>query len=239
MNSKEKIKLKIKALLSKTTENGASEHEAIIALSKAKELMEQYFITESDVKNPFLGEKCVLKSTNLIKTNYNTSLFYNELAKLFDCEYYFTGLKIYFFGFNQDVELCIYFYELILKACMNEKIKFMNSEDYVLLKSKYHGRTLVSSFIKGFLLRIAQKMNKMYEERKSERSKNEYGIILYSKKNKVDNEFSNLNLSIKMERSKDLNYERIAFRKGVLKGDGFSISQGINKSAKQNTLQIG
>ena len=186
MNSKEKIKLKIKALLSKTTENGASEHEAIMALSKAKELMEQYFITESDVKNPFLGEKCVLKSTNLVKTNYDTALFYNELSKLFDCEYYFTGLKIYFFGFNQDAELCIYFYELILKACMNEKSKFMSSEDYRLLKSKYHGRTLVSSFIKGFLLSIARKMNKMYEERKSERSKNEYGIILYSKKNKVN-----------------------------------------------------
>lgn len=39
MENIERIKLKIQALLAKTTENGASEAEAISALKKANDLM--------------------------------------------------------------------------------------------------------------------------------------------------------------------------------------------------------
>jgi len=239
MENKDKIKLKIKALLSKTTENGASQEEALSALSKAQELMKNYFVSENDLQDPFIGEKCILNSTPLIKSGYDTSLFYNELSDLFDCEYYFTNKKIYFFGFEPDVELCIYFYDLITKACLNEKKKYMKSKDYAILKTKYHGKTLASSFIKGFLIKVARKMYDLYAERKSELNRNStHGLMVVKKKNKVTDAFKDLGMNISTTRQKDLQYERLAFSRGVLKGNEFEITQGISKNQNEKTLQL-
>src|SRR5690554_1762073 len=47
----EKILKKIKALLAKTVDNGATEQEALMALNKANELMTEHYITEFDLKD--------------------------------------------------------------------------------------------------------------------------------------------------------------------------------------------
>jgi hypothetical protein len=49
-NNREKMLDKIKALLSKTTENGCSEQEELAALAKAKALMDAYEVTEADLQ---------------------------------------------------------------------------------------------------------------------------------------------------------------------------------------------
>lgn len=48
--SNEKIRDKIKALLSKTIENGCKEPEMMSALAKAQALMDAYQITDDDLK---------------------------------------------------------------------------------------------------------------------------------------------------------------------------------------------
>ena len=234
MDSRDKIKAKVKALLSKTTENGASESEAISAINKAQKLMKQYYITSHDLKDPFIGEKCILKSIPKHQSGYNFDYFYNELSRLFDCEYYYTSKKIFFFGFDQDVELSCYFYNLIIKSSAYEINRYKKSGDYKYLTQFHHGRTLVSSFLKGFLIGIARQMHKMYLNRKSTIPEG-LGLVVIEKEERVQKAFQNLGLNIKLDKS-TLKYESIAFNSGKQKGNEFQISQGLN-SHKKSTIK--
>jgi hypothetical protein len=236
MNEKDKIKLKIRALLSKTVENGATEAEAVSALSKANDLMLKYFISEHDLKDPFIGEKCVLKEIPIIYSGYDISIFYGYLSELFDCEHFYNHNRIAFFGFEQDTELCAYFYVVIIKACFREKDRYTKSCEYKKLKIRCHGRTLVSSFIKGFLIEISRKMKEMYVNRKSSIPQS-MSLTIISKENRVKREFSECNFRLKTHTSQ-LKGEKSAFDAGVEKGKDFQIIQGINQYESESLLQL-
>ena len=232
MEKNDIIKKKIKALLAKTTENGASESEAINALNKAKELMMEYLISEHDLADPFAFEKCVFKEIPKDKSGYNMTLFLNALSKLFDCEYFYTSTKVTFFGFEQDTELCAYFYSFIIRSCLNEKEKYLKSEEAYILKNVYHGRTLAASFIKGFIIGISDKMKKMYKDRERNLSK-EVGLMVIEKKDKVFRQFEAQNLKIRKIKTDIDIKEQNAFFKGQERGNEVELVQGINSSTNK------
>ncbi len=237
MEEKDKIKLKIKALLNKTIENGATEAEAISAMRKANDLMLQYYISEHDLNDPFLGEKIIIKKVSIIHSGYDLTLFYPFLAKLFDCEFFWSKYQISFFGFYEDVDLCDFFYNLIVKSCLSEKDKYMRSDKYQKLKRYYHGRTLSSSFIKGFLHSISSKMHEIYINRNCSIPLS-MSLVLAKKSDRVKNEYEKYNFNVRMVKGKDLVYERIAFSDGAEKGKQFHIIQGVNQCKREQTFQL-
>ena len=50
MNDRNSLLDKIRALMSKTAENGCTEHEALAALDKARAMMDAYEVTEADLQ---------------------------------------------------------------------------------------------------------------------------------------------------------------------------------------------
>ncbi len=238
MENKEKIKEKIKALLSKTTDNGATKEEMESALRKANQLMTEFFISEHDLKDNEIIDKCISEKIELTKSGFDLSIFYADLAHLFDCEFYYNSKYITFFGHEQDVALCGYFYKMISKTCLIEKDKYLKSDRYNQLKKHYHGRTLSSSFIKGFLVEVVYKMQKMYEEREKNIPQS-YGLMVVEKKEKVKNEFQELNLKIHFEKTKELKGERKAFEDGLEKGAELNLVQGISQSKEVSRYFIG
>jgi len=58
-NTNDKIANKIRSLLNVTTDNGATEAEAMVAMAKASELMARYHMTENDVVKPEYVRKVV------------------------------------------------------------------------------------------------------------------------------------------------------------------------------------
>lgn len=235
MNNRESTKRRIKALLEKTTENGATEQEALSALKKAQELMLENFISENEINDPYLLEKCVFKETPIIKSRYNLTVFYASLCKLFDCEHYYNSKRITFFGFEEDTELCSYFYNFIIKACLSEKDNYMKSKAYKELSSHYHGKTLVASFIRGFLVGISLKMSEMYKNRTHKVSE-EVGLMVLGKIEKVKEQFSAKDLNIRTVRDKGGNYEAQAYVSGIEKGENTSLVQGIKDHKRESIL---
>lgn len=235
MDNKEKIKLRIRALLAKTTDNGATESEMLEAMAKAAELMEKYFIDSNDLNDPFLGEKCVFGKTPIFKTKYTINYFYGYLARLFDCEYYYNQTEITFFGFENDVDLCLYFYKLIVKTCLSETEKYKASRDFRKhqLYTGSHTKTLINSFMKGFIIRVCKKLDDIYKSRQSERT-TERGLILRTKDQKVKDAFEAENLKIRTVKSSKVSLSEAGFRAGEKAGDNFSITQGI-KSGQSST----
>lgn len=236
--NKEQIIKKIQALLAKNTDNGATEYEAISAIKMANTLMQKYFISENDIKDPFVAEKCKMVETKLIKSSYDFGIFYADLANLFDCEHFYNSQRIAFYGFERDAELCGYFYSLIVRSALREKDKYMQSKEAIRLKNYYHGRTIAASFIKGFLIRVAEKMREMYKEKQTNIPQS-YGLVLVKKKQKVDEQFSSLGLKIKEVKGSDINIGTSkAFIAGEKVGDDFYITQGISNYQKDNRQQI-
>lgn len=233
---KKNIKNKINALLAKTTENGATESEAISALSKAKVLMMEYFISENDLHSPFAFEKCVLKDVPRVKLAYNLTGFLFRLSQLFDCEHFFTKETVTFFGYEQDVELCAYFYTFIIRACLNEKEKYTKSEDFKVLKIGFHGRTLVASFITGFIYGINRKMQSMYEERQKD-SPQEVGLMILDKKSRVDQQYKDQNIKTRLVNNAGVIHEIWAFNNGIQQAEKTQLSQGIGVE-KEETKSI-
>lgn len=195
MDKLERVKNQINALLEKTIENGATEEEMFLAMAKAEELMTKYSILKSQLPEKKIKEKCVLVKHPKYKTHFKTEFFIGSLADFFDCEHYWNSYYVTFFGYKEDVKLCIYFYDIILNLCFIEKQKFINSDEGKKLKRSINGRTISASFIKGFLSKIDKRLYQMYKEKKDERNSQERGIILL-KKNKVDEEFRELNFTI-------------------------------------------
>ena len=237
MNNTEKIKGKIKALLSKTIDNGATKEEMESALQKANELMTAFFISEHDLKDESIINKCVSKSFDIVKSGFDISHYYADLAFLFECEFYFSKSKITFFGYETDVALCGYFYEMIGKTCLLEKSNFTKSVQYKILSHKYHGRSLSANFIKGFLLEIIYKMQEMYKDRQSNIPES-YGLMVVQKTEKVKEEFLKLALKIGFTKPKEIANENLAFEYGREAGEKLKLIQGLDGKKEELLIEF-
>ncbi|MDV3675110.1 hypothetical protein CMU30_02190 [Elizabethkingia anophelis] len=238
MTTREKNIARVKALLEKNTDNGATEAEAMAALTKANQLMKDWYILEHEINDPYLGEKCVLKEFPLIKSGYDYRLFYNDLVRLFDCEYFYNSKRISFFGFEDDVELCGYFYNLIIKSCLQEKDNYLQSPEGIVAKKHHHGRTLAASFIKGFMLRVSIKMENMYKDKVSNLPQ-AVGLMIIKKEEKVKEQFLEFDFDIEVRSSGEIVFEKIGFDAGMEKAENFQLTQGISDYNSDKTLKIG
>ena len=237
MDKKDSIRKKIKALLAKTTENGATEEEALNAMKKAQQLMMENFISEHEIIDPYIAEMCVFKKIGRVKSAYDLNVFLPDLCRLFDCKHYYTKSSVTFFGFEEDAELCAYFYEFIIKACLSSKEQYKNTEGYKVASLVYSGRSLMAAFIRGFLVGICIKMREMYKCRKAELPQ-EAGLMVIEKEKRVDQQFKDKNMKIHIHASNKMDYETTAFNSGVKQGQDMPITQGLKQYDRDNTLML-
>lgn len=238
MDKKEAIKIKIKALLAKTTANGATESEALAALNKAQQLMLDYLISENELRDPYLNEKCIAQTIPRVKSGYDLTVFLGALSRLFDCEYFYSARQVTFFGFKEDTELCAYFYDFIIKACLSAKAKYVQSEAYLRAARCYHGRTLVASFICGFLSGICAKMEDMYECRKNNLP-HETGLMVIEKNKKVETQFAAAGYNPRLvKKNGDGRYTAMAYLDGVDEGKRTPITQAMTEHEQENVKMI-
>ena len=157
---KESIIEKIKNLLNKTIENGATEAEALNALSLARKLMLKYKISQSDVDS-----KNIEKNIVNVKLNYNIHvkwifILIDIITKNFGIILYVNkaSRKSYpiLFGEEQDVEAVKNIFEYAYKFAEESSNKY--STEY----RKIHGSSLgiKNDWLIGFL----KGLNDKYEE---------------------------------------------------------------------------
>lgn len=234
MESTTRLKKKINALLAKTTENGATKEEALTALNKAQELMKQHLISASDLKETVLDEECVLASVRRYPTKYKEVHIIASLGKLFYCKSYYNKSKVYFYGFKEDTELCLYFYNFIVKSSLEEAERYKKTIHYKRLTDYHHGITIISDFVKGFLLEVSSKVEKMYEERQKEQAGT--GLVIFDQKQKkVSERFAQTGIKLRTVKDR-ISPRSSSFSDGKNKGSELNITQGVNgkkKKAKQ------
>ncbi|NTF18036.1 DUF2786 domain-containing protein [Agrobacterium rubi] len=114
----DKIKRRIRGLLSKTLDNGVTESEAMLAAAKAAELMEKYDIETADLEEPVEG----IGAAELhIDPALSDAIWRmgNAIAELCSCRflvYTRTRTRVEFVGYDTDRQIAVYLLEICARA---------------------------------------------------------------------------------------------------------------------------
>ena len=191
-----KIREKIAALLKRNTGNGASEAEAMAAMSHASRLMKEHGISIEDIRENTTA------STDFVKARFNhdskqlnifDSLLATAIARYTDTKVWNDKTekgvsKLMFFGYRVDVELAEYIREMCIRAGDTEWKKFSQA----LPKGSRH--RVRKSFFAGMAIRLAQRLQEIKKDMLQENGGRELVVL---KSEMVLKAFSNENMKLK------------------------------------------
>lgn len=125
---REAVARRVRALMAKTVENGATEAEAIAAAAKARSLLDAYRLTQSDLE----VEAEPIEDTLLDRPNAQRLAAVDLTLTGIDR---YCGVKTWFnrqrgvrrirmIGLKSDVEMAVYLYRLIAEAIKRETVAY-------------------------------------------------------------------------------------------------------------------
>lgn len=161
-----KIREKISSLLKRNKDNGATEAEALAAMSHAARLMEEHGITLADIR------ECTAASADFIQKRANPGekqlstfdkLLAPSIARYTDTKAWndkseMRVSKLMFFGYRVDVELAEYIREVCVRASETEWKKFSRN---IPTGDRIAKR---KSFLTGMAIRLADRLDELKAE---------------------------------------------------------------------------
>lgn len=213
-----------------------NENEAELAMTKARELMMQYKISQGEVDaHEIKNKKFVERRMDTWCTKYNDPWLLDlcgVIARAHCCDYYIThqyGKKTLYMtmiGFEDDVniaELAFYYAMDCVYTALRYKMKVWKKfyADYYYTASDY--RELKDSFAKGFISGVRNTYRKQNEENQ------EMGLVLVTPK-EVQDFMSGITGTIDMGAGRSIN--RGEWNQGYDEGSKFDINRMTNGAAQ-------
>src|SRR4051812_45732832 len=194
----DRFKTRIQGLRAKTTDNGCTEAEALLAAAKVAELLDRYDLSLTDVE--ICNEHCEQRHYETQrKKRIPLDDCIGDIANFCDCRVWreksLSGSARYvFFGLRSDIEVAHYLTELIDNAVRSELGRYKNSSGYRRLR--HQDRHMAnSSFTLGMVASIADRLTAMKRERDA--AKNGTGReLVVLKVSVVDAELAKLDLKL-------------------------------------------
>lgn len=166
------VKRKIRALIEKTPENGATEAEFMFAMKKVGELLLQYNLTMNDVT--LREQVCVTKSFKSGSKQRDVLwLVASGLGKFLTCKHWYCrpsdGIEWSFFGLEHDVDMALYLCDFIQKAERTAVAEFKRSDIYKAFQG--NRKIATNNFQNGFGMRIRERLIEMARMQEAEERK--------------------------------------------------------------------
>ena len=222
------ILVKIKSLLTKTTENGCTEAEALSAAEMVGKLMNDYDLTMSDLE--FQSEEFVeLKISTKSKVASYMHNIVSAIASYTDCMLYFKRADVItytFFGSKKDTQIAEYLYHLLNNSIKLELENYKKSDSYK--NSTINGRTKTTSFSVGMGNRLNSRLFEMKNQFVYSNNKMT-DIVPVNKKSIVEKEFSKKDMNLKTERRKSTVNSSEAYLQGHIAGGKVNITTSIKR----------
>lgn len=160
---------KIENLLSKTTENGASEAEAQAAMLKAQELMAKHNISVGTIQNQTEDHKEVIRE--FVKGGQNCQ-WMRQLGRVisdnFRCDMLIaTGYGICFVGLKEDAQLCSRIFSFAVQV-LDKNMKKLRKQ---YRKQGLSTEGISGDYASGFIIGLRDKFKEQVE-------RNNWGLIL-------------------------------------------------------------
>jgi hypothetical protein len=225
----DKLKTRIQGLRAKTTENGCTEAEALMAAAKVAELLDRYDLSLTDIE--LRDAPCERRA---FETHRKKRIPLDDcvgaIAKFCDCRVWreknHAGEACYvFFGLRSDVEVAWYLTELVDGAVRFELGRYKNGAEY--RRFRHQDRHVVNaSFALGMVASIADKLLAMKAERDAVvRSSGRDLVVL--KTAVVEAELEKLNLNFRKSRRAGRTVSQSAYEAGEDAGASMAINPAI------------
>ena len=228
----DRLKTRIQGLRSKTTDNGCTESEALLAAAKVAELLDRYDLSLTDIE---------IRTAQCEQRGYETRRkkriplddCIDAIANFCDCRVWReksqSGNASYvFFGLPSDIEVAHYLTELVDNAVRSELGRYKNSAGYQ--SFRHQDRHVAnSSFTLGMVASIADKLTTMKRKRDAVNNGTGRDLVVL-KASVVDVELEKLDLKLRTVRRATRMVSPTAYEAGETAGASLTINPGIRRT---------
>jgi hypothetical protein len=158
MSNRENLLNKIRALLSKTTEHGCTEAEALAALDKARAMMDAYEVSEDELKLA-KAEAAVLRAEpegardpHGIKWQMASAV-----ADFTDCKCWRSGPRLTFCGLQSDAQFATWLLDSLTGFVQGELARHLMGS----LAPRGERRFIINGFVAGITARISERLREL------------------------------------------------------------------------------
>jgi hypothetical protein len=225
----DRLKTLIQGLRSKTTDNGCTEAEALLAAAKVAELLDRYDLSLTDVEirdaaceqreyETFRKKRVPIDGCIGAIANFCDCRVWREKNQVGDARYVF-------FGIRSDIEVAHYLTEVIDNAVRFELGRYKMSAGY--RRFRHQDRHIAnSSFTLGMVASIADKLKTMKRERDVVNNGTGRDLVVL-KASVVDAELQKLDLKLRTVRRTTRMVAPAAYEAGGVAGASLAINPGI------------
>jgi hypothetical protein len=225
----DRLKTRIQGLRAKTTVNGCTEAEALLAAAKVAELLDRYDLSLSDVD--IRDAPCERRAYETgRKKRIPLDDCVGAIANFCDCRVWREKnpegeARYVFFGLRSDVEVAHYLTELIDRAVRSELGRYKTSAAY--LKFRHRDRHIANgSFTLGMVASIADKLTAMKASRDAVNHSSGRDLVVL-KAAVVEAELEKLDLKLRTVRRATRMVSPTAFEAGEAAGASLAINPAI------------
>lgn len=223
MNNRNNILNKVRALLSKTLDNGCTENEATIALQMAEKLMQEHEIDADDLRLD--DEKAIIEMSDMRDPqNVRWKICY-FISKFTDTYAFGNRKYIKFAGLKSDVEFAMWLTEALTLFVQAQLKSYMWSNGYQKLQGTSRNR-VINSFVIGCCSRINTKLSQMVNERKV--TTNSTALVV-AKTALINEAIKDLNIGEADNRGRKNKIYNDIFQDGQKAGDNASFGRPVEK----------
>ena len=241
---KESVLKRIQKLLKMSTENGASENEAMLAADKAQKLLQEHNLSISDLKDDEQVEPMDSEDIEVERDLWK-GYIRNATAKLYFCKTYQTHKYdtkykrvkvITFVGRKSNrlvaTEMCKYFINTVEKLAAEEFREVPGSRSQI--------NRMSHAFKQGAAAKLSKRLNDRYNEIAPEYipQDNPDGLpILYKNEQMAITKYlEQKGIRLTSQRSSMNIRDRVAYSRGSQKGNGIGINTQVNDRTKSRML---
>jgi Protein of unknown function (DUF2786) len=234
---REKVASIVEALLAKTTENGATEAEAMAAAAKARELMDRHQIDLGEVGMAREG----VHKVSIKRGHYKTLAVKDRLAhfvsEFCDTRVWLTKSsdQMHFFGLRSDAEFAGWLIGSLEAFIAHGALSFIASQPFMEARVRWEAE---KAFVLGAIDRINQRLAELTRDRRATMAKGNGKSLVVVKGALVASEFEKLGLTLgKGGKLAAAAKDRGAYGAGRAAGDRASFGRPVNGGGK--VAQIG
>jgi hypothetical protein len=238
-NHREAVSRRIRALLNKTVENGATEEETISAAEKARALMDQYHLSMTDIE--FKAEPVAdvsfdrrLKSKTA-PADYCTKGIEKYCGVRMWRTHTGSSIKIRVLGLKGDAEMAQWLYEMIEGAVWAQANVYLRTELKSLDLTPKQKRDACWSFELGMAQRVNDRLIAMAQALEPVAKTASGSALVVVRNAVVDEAFAKLNLRFTGRVSGMSNRDFAAYGSGHAAGDRVNLNRPVGSA---NTTRL-
>jgi hypothetical protein len=217
---------KIRALMSKTVDNGCTEAEALAALDKARAMMDAYEVTEADLQLS-KAEGAILrkeppgsKDPHGIKRGMAVAV-----AKFCDCKVWRSQEGLTFCGLKSDAQFATWLLDNLTSFVQAELMNHLIG----CLAPKGERRPIINGFVMGATNRISERLKQLCAQSETVASTNSRALVVV-KSTAIADKMKELGITLGKARGSARSINRDSYAAGQGAGERASFGRPVSGS---------